>query len=78
MAIEILKHGHKVKYNNKSDKPGVEYTDGSYSLLVQHYVKEHGGWIDHPEPNVYVLVHPGDEPMQDIYNFDPWNNYGNN
>jgi len=78
MAIEILKHGHRVKFSSNSYKPGVEYTDGSYSLLVQHYVKEHGGWIDHPEPNVYVLVHPNDEPMQGVYNFDPWNNYGNN
>lgn len=78
MAIEILKHGHRIKFSSNSYKPGVEYTDGSYSLLVQHYIKKHGGWIDPLEPNVYVLVHPNDEPMQGVYNFDPWNDYGNN
>ena len=78
MAIEILKHGHRVKFSSNSYKPDVEYTDGSYSLLVQHYVKEHGGWVGHPQPTVYVLVHPGDTPMEGVYNFDPWNKYGNN
>lgn len=78
MAIEILKHGNRVKFSSNSYKPGVEYTDGSYSLLVQHYIKEHGGWIDHLDPTVYVLVHPHDTPIEGVYNFDPWNNYGNN
>jgi UDPglucose 6-dehydrogenase len=78
MAIEILKHGNKIQFSSDSYKPDVEYIDGSYSLLVQHYIKKHGGWIDPLEPNVYVLVHPNDEPMQGVYNFDPWNDYGNN
>jgi UDPglucose 6-dehydrogenase len=76
MALEILKHGHKVKFSSDSYKPGVKYTDGSYSLLVQHYIKEHGGWANHNNPTVYVLVHPGDKPMQGVYNFDPWKEYG--
>ena len=76
MAIQILKHGNKIKFSSDSYKPGVEYTDGSYSLLVQHYVKKHGGWIVDEKPSVYVLVHPEDEPMQGVYNFDPWNDYG--
>lgn len=76
MAIEILKHGNKIKFSSDSYKPNVEYTDGSYSLLVQHYVKKHGGWIVDEKPSVYVLVHPEDEPMQGVYNFDPWHDYG--
>ena len=76
MAIEILKRGNRVKFSSNSYKPGVEYTDGSYSLLVQHYVKEHGGRVDHSNPNVYVLVHPNDDPMPNVYNFNPWKDYG--
>lgn len=76
MAIEILKHGNKIKFSSNSYKPNVDYTDGSYSLLVQHYVKKHGGWIVNDNPSVFVLVHPGDEPMENVYNFDPWNDYG--
>ena len=78
MAIEILKHGNKIKFSSDTYKPGVEYTDGSYSLLVQHYIKEHGGLLGHPDPTVYVLVHQNDTPMEGVYNFDPWNHYGNN
>jgi UDPglucose 6-dehydrogenase len=76
MAIEILKHGSKIQFSSDSYKPNVEYTDGSYSLLVQHYVKELGGQIVDSNPSVYVLVHPTCNPINNVYNFDPWNNYG--
>ena len=76
MAIEILKHGNRIQFSSDSYKPGVEYTDGSYSLLVQHYVKELGGQIVDSNPLVYVLVHPTCRPINNVYNFDPWNNYG--
>lgn len=78
MAIQILKYGNKVKFSSDSYKPDTNLIDGSYSLLVQYYVKKHGGWIVDQNPTVYVLVHPDDEPMEKVYNFDPWNNYGNN
>ena len=76
MAIEILKHGNRIQFSSDSYKPGVEYTDGSYSLLVQHYVKELSGQIVDSNPLVYVLVHPTCKPINNVYNFDPWNNYG--
>ena len=76
MAIEILKHGNRTQFSSDSYKPGVEYTDGSYSLLVQHYVKELGGQIVDSNPLVYVLVHPTCRPINNVYNFDPWNSYG--
>jgi UDPglucose 6-dehydrogenase len=31
---------HKIFIHGKSYKPGVEYCDGSYSLLVGHYLRE--------------------------------------
>jgi len=78
MAIEILKYGNKVKFSSNSYKPDTDLIDGSYSLLVQYYVKKHGGWLVDEKPTVYVLVHPEDKPMENVYNFDPWHNYGNN
>ena len=76
MAIEILKHGNRIQFSSDSYKPGVKYTDGSYSLLVQHYVKKLGGQIVDSNPLVYVLVHPTCKPINNVFNFDPWNDYG--
>lgn len=80
MAKEILEYGTNVHFTSDSYKPRVEYTDGSYSLLVQHYVKKHGGMIvngfDHPV-EVIVRVHPDDEFQVDEATvvFDPWRTY---
>tara|TARA_R110000744_G_scaffold11646_3_gene35194 strand:- start:1818 stop:2966 length:1149 start_codon:yes stop_codon:yes gene_type:complete len=60
MAKEIVKYGHYVTFTSDSYKAGVEYTDGSPSLLVQHYVKEHGGCITAVSPDVIVRVHAND------------------
>jgi|TARA_A100001388_G_scaffold276682_1_gene265066 UDPglucose 6-dehydrogenase len=75
MAIEILKYGNKIQFSSDSYKPGVDYVDGSYSLLVQHYVKQHGGFIVHKHPNIYVLVHEGDKVPEGVAVFDPWRSY---
>tara|TARA_B100001287_G_scaffold96389_1_gene80985 strand:- start:925 stop:2067 length:1143 start_codon:yes stop_codon:yes gene_type:complete len=75
MAIEILKYGNKIQFSSDSYKPGVEYVDGSYSLLVQHYVKEHGGYIVKENPHIYVLVHEGDKVPNGVPVFDPWRSY---
>ena len=76
MAIEILKHGNKIKFSSDSYKPGVEYVDGSYSLLVQHYVKELGGVIVKDNPMVVVRVHESDDIEPGNYTvFDPWRSY---
>lgn len=77
MAKEILKHGNKIKFSSNSFKPGVDIEDGSYSILIQRFIVELGGQVTDIDPQVYVLVHQGDKPMEDVYNFDPWNNYGN-
>jgi UDPglucose 6-dehydrogenase len=46
LAQELVKHAKKnslpVCIHGKAYKPGVEYCDGSYSLLIGHYCKELG------------------------------------
>jgi len=80
MAIAILKHGENVYFTSDSYKPGVNMVDGSYSLLVQHYVKKHGGQLvngfDNPV-HVIVRVHETDEITADDKTiiFDPWRTY---
>ena len=77
MAKEILKHGKKIMFTSDSYKPGVDYKEGSYSLLVQHYVKELGGNVVNEYPRVVVVVH-ADDPLpegNDYIIFDPWRSY---
>ena len=78
MAKEILKLGNTIMFSSNSFKPGVNIEDGSYSILVQECIKKQGGKIVHKDPEVYVLVHPGDMPINATAKiFDPWKNYGN-
>jgi len=46
LAKELIKqsteHGLSIYIHGKSFKPGVPYCDGSYSLLIAHYVQEMG------------------------------------
>lgn len=80
MADAILKHGKNVWFSSDSYKPGTELVDGSYSLLVQHYLKEKGGKIvngfDNPV-EVIVRVHESDQFTADETTviFDPWRSY---
>ncbi len=80
MATAILKHGNNVFFTSDSYKAGTDLTDGSYSLLVQHYVKKHGGQIVHGFDNpvdVVVRVHESDQVSADNSTviFDPWRTY---
>ena len=80
MAKAILTHGANVWFSSDSYKPGTDLVDGSYSLLVQYYVKKHGGQlvngIDNPV-QVIVRVHEADEITADNSTiiFDPWRTY---
>lgn len=80
MAKAILQHGKNICFSSDSYKPGTDLVDGSYSLLVQHYVKKHGGsivdGIDSPV-EVIVRVHETDEISadQNTIIFDPWRSY---
>jgi UDPglucose 6-dehydrogenase len=80
MAREILKHGRNVHFTSDSYKPGTDLVDGSYSLLVQHYVVKNGGQIVHGFDNpaeVIVRVHESDQITADNSTiiFDPWRTY---
>jgi len=80
MALAILEHGKNVYFTSDTYKPGTDMTDGSYSLLVQHYVKQHGGQIVHGFDNpveVIVRVHESDKITADNETmiFDPWRSY---
>ena len=80
MAVAILKHGRNVFFTSDSYKPGTALVDGSYSLLVQHYVKKHGGMIvDGIDDPVEVIfrVHESDQITTDTKTiiFDPWRSY---
>src|SRR5210317_660182 len=80
MAKAILTHGNNICFSSDSYKPGVNMPDGSSSLLLQHYVKEHGGQIangiDTPV-EVIVRVHESDQFTADESTiiFDPWRTY---
>jgi len=80
MAQAILEHGKNVYFTSDSYKPGTDLVDGSYSLLVQHYVTKHGGQIVHGFDNpveVIVRVHESDKITADNETiiFDPWRSY---
>mgnify|MGYP003645564155 FL=1 len=80
MAKAILTYGKNIWFSSDSYKPGTDLVDGSSSLLVQHYVKKHGGQlvngIDNPV-EVIVRVHESDEFTADDSTivFDPWRSY---
>lgn len=80
MAKAILTHGNNIWFSSDSYKPGTDLVDGSSSLLVQHYVKKHGGQIvngfDNPV-EVIVRVHESDQFTVDgnTIIFDPWRSY---
>lgn len=80
MAKAILTHGKNIWFSSDSYKPGTDLVDGSSSLLLQHYVKKHGGTlangIDTPV-EVIVRVHESDQFSADKSTiiFDPWRSY---
>jgi UDPglucose 6-dehydrogenase len=80
MARAILTHGNNIWFSSDSYKPGTDLVDGSYSLLVQHYVKKHGGQLVHgidTPVEVIVRVHESDQFTADDNTtiFDPWRSY---
>ncbi len=80
MAKAILRHGNNVCFSSDTYKPGTDLIDGSYSLLVQYFVKKHGGNIvdGFTTPvDVVVRVHETDKITADNNTiiFDPWRSY---
>ena len=82
MALAILKHGRAICFSSDTYKSNTTLIDGSYSLLVQHWIVWHGGKIvqrSNTKVDVIVRVHETDEIITDNNNniiiFDPWRSY---
>ena len=84
MAKAILRYGKNVHFTSDTYKPNTTLVDGSYSLLVQYYVKKHGGtivdgwnWLCGSNVDVIVRVHESDKVRADNSTiiFDPWRSY---
>ena len=62
LAEKALEFGNKIHFTSDSYKPKVEYTNGSYSLLVQYYVLELGGELTElNKSDVVFKVHECDD-----------------
>jgi len=76
MAKTLLKYGKNVTIIGKAYKPGVHYTNGSSSMLVGHYVEQHGGNVK------YYDEHTGDtdlaEDWTEVYLIGYWDEYVEN
>jgi UDPglucose 6-dehydrogenase len=79
LAEAMCRHNLPVVIMGKSFKPGVPYTDGSYSLLVAHYVEQNRKTVTYDvvlaEPAVYLLAHDVDQrvdPAENSIIYDPW------
>ena len=82
LAKKLVSYNNPVLILGKSYKPGVEFLDGSYSLLVGHYVKELGQECFYDiDPEVsgsytYLLGHKGkffNHPFKEgSVIVDPW------
>lgn len=76
MAKTLLKYGKNVTIIGKAYKPKIPHTHGSSSLLVGHYVEQHGGTVN------YYDEHTGDldlaEDWTEVYLIGYWDDYVEN
>jgi len=61
LAEACLKHGSQITIIGKAYKPAVPYVNGSYSLLVGHYINELGGEVR------YHDIHTGDKDLHESW-----------
>ena len=73
LAQKCVSLGKRVTIVGKAYKPNVPYINGSYSLLVGHYVTELGGEVN------YYDIHTGDTDLRtnstDVYLIGYWEKY---
>lgn len=73
MAKKCLEYGNNVTIVGKAYKPGVHYVNGSSSMLVGHYIEQHGGTVN------YYDIHTGDIDLRpdvtDVYLIGYWEQY---
>ena len=76
-AEKILEKGNRIAFTSIGFKEGVDNTDGSYILLIQHYIKEKGGKIVVIEGcDILFKSWPNDKTPENTRVFDVWKNYG--
>jgi UDPglucose 6-dehydrogenase len=68
MAKKCLLYGKSITIIGKAYKPGVPYTIGSSSMLVGHYIEQHGGTVH------YYDLNTGDNVLEDseVYLIGYW------
>jgi UDPglucose 6-dehydrogenase len=73
MALRCLKNGKNVTIVGKAYKPKVPYINGSASMLVGHYITQHGGTVR------YYDLNTGDndlfENVTDVYLIGYWDEF---
>lgn len=72
MAEAALSHGKEVCIVGKAYKPGIALVDGSYSLLVGHYIEELGGKVTYYDENTGDLEMPSRPAVFLIGYWDSW------
>ena len=73
MALRCLKNGKNITIIGKAYKPGVPYTNGSASMLIGHYVEQHGGNLNYYDPNTGDLDLK--EKWTDVYLIGYWEKF---
>jgi UDPglucose 6-dehydrogenase len=72
IALRCLKEDGHVCIVGKAYKPSVPYINGSYSLLIGHYISENGGLVTYYDPNT------GDDQFNSnakVYLIGYWENW---
>lgn len=73
LAKKTLSYGKNVTIIGKSYKPNVPYTDGSYSLLVGHYIEQLGGNVSYYDINTNDVDLK--EDWTEVYLIGHWDRY---
>lgn len=58
LAKHLLSYNRPICILGKAYKPGISYTDGSYSLLVGYYIEKHNGKVYYYDPNTGDITLP--------------------
>jgi len=58
LALKLLSYDNPICIVGKAYKPGVQYIDGSYSLLVGYYIEKHGGSVYYFDLNTGDIILP--------------------
>lgn len=73
LAETCIKHGKNVTIMGKAYKPGVPYTNGSSSMLVGHYIEQHGGTVHYYDINTDDT--DIDSEWTEVFLIGYWDNY---